>query len=180
MNTRRRIFLTAISAVTMPFATLSAVGAPRPMTPSNSAATYKDWLESRKIHLAALSTPQLVTETLSFFQTIRCEGLAPGAESDMLLYQWGIYSWGQGEHFEFDITRQFVAQGKVGDAALSQLRVTAYFRPTEDLRRIRAGNRWCERVDQVEQLREFVQASAAYKAVSQVAPQRVVAEWSPV
>ncbi|WP_369421582.1 hypothetical protein [Leptothrix ochracea] len=150
------------------------------MTPSSSAATYKDWLESRRIYLAAMSTPQLVTETLSFFQTIRCAGLAPGAESDMLLYQWGVYNWGHGEHFELDITRQFIAEGRVGDDALSQLRVTAYFQPTEDLRRIKAGNRWCEGVDQVEQLRRFVQASEAYKAVSQVAPQRVVAEWSPV
>jgi hypothetical protein len=179
MNTRRQ-FLMAISALTMPLASLSAVSAPRPMTPSNSAATYRDWLASRKIDLAGLSTPQLVTETLSFFQTIRCAGLAPGAESDMLLYQWGVYNWGHGEHFELDITRQFIAQGKVGDDAISQLRVTAYFQPTEDLRRIKAGNRWCEQVAQVEQLRAFVEASAAYKAVSTVAPLRVVAEWSPV
>jgi hypothetical protein len=150
------------------------------MTPASSATTYRDWLVTRRVPIASVSVRQLVHETLSFYQAVRCKGLASGEQSDMLLYQWGVYDWGQGEHFEFDLTRQFIEAGKRDDDAISQLRITAYFDPTEECRAIRAGNQWCKAVNEVESLRRFIEGSAAYTLAIQVVPRRVAVEWSPV
>jgi hypothetical protein len=34
----------------------------------------------------------------------------------MLLFQWGTYDWGTGEHFGFNLTRQLIGEGRVDDA----------------------------------------------------------------
>lgn len=176
----RRGFLSSVVALAIPLVAARASDASPSMTPANSAATYQEWLARREVRLATLSIPQLVRETLAFYQTIRCGGLELGPGSDTLLYQWGVFDWGQGEHFEFDITRQFVAQRRPGDEGISQLHTTAYFEPTPELRRIRLANRWCGGVGQVEQFSAFIEASEAYKSVSRIAPQKVVVEWSLV
>ena len=150
------------------------------MTPASSATAYRAWLADRKVGPATLTIPRLVDETLKFYETARCSGLASGSRADMLLYQWGVYDWGHGEHFEFDITRQFIERGKVDDEGISQLRVTAYFAVTDDLRSIKPGNRWCEGVADVKGLSEFIEASPAYRAVYQKAPKQVAIEWSHV
>ena len=47
----------------------------------------------------------------TLFQKIKIKDISEDDKSsDMLLYQYGIYNWGNewGEHFSFDITRQFI------------------------------------------------------------------------
>ncbi len=47
----------------------------------------------------------------SFYLEERAEGCGIDNDGDMLLYQWGTYDWGEGESFEFDITRQLIPAG---------------------------------------------------------------------
>ncbi|HET9395741.1 MAG TPA: hypothetical protein VFO36_06760 [Nitrospiraceae bacterium] len=147
------------------------------MTPSDSSRLFQAWLADRSISLQGLSIPALVDAVLAFYESVLCSGLSSGPDSDMLLYQWGVYNWGEGEHFEFDLTRQFIEQD---DDGISQLHITAYFEPTDELRRVAPGNQWCEHVAKVNDLRQFIEASPAYRAVMGQGPQRVAVAWSLV
>lgn len=98
----------------------------------------------------------------------------------MLLYQWGVFNWSKGESFEFDLTRQFMLRGVRGDAAISQLRLTAYFSPTKRLHDIASGSQWCEGVSRLESLRSFMLESPAYRAVAESKAEKVVITWAPV
>jgi hypothetical protein len=124
--------------------------------------------------------PQLVESALSFYQNVRATGLTKSALSDMLLFQWGVFDWGRGERFEFDITRQFISAGRSGDEAISQLRCIAYFAPTADLRSIPKANRWCESVANLDSFGAFIRNSDAYGAVSLLKPNLVSLQWGAV
>ncbi|MFP8777499.1 hypothetical protein [Hydrogenophaga sp. RWCD_12] len=150
------------------------------MHPTTSAAEFQSFLARRGILLSSIDIPQLVESALSFYETVKAAGLAEGSGADMLLCQWGVYNWGQGEHFEFDITRQFVGAEDDDDDAMSQLRCTAYFEPLPALRAIPASNRWCESLANLPAFSVFVRESAAFQAVQSLKPLKVSVEWSGV
>jgi len=57
----------------------------------------------------SLSTTLMIELSKTLFHTVKVEGLPVDEDSDdMLLFQYGIYDWGDenGEHFSLDITRQ--------------------------------------------------------------------------
>ena len=147
--------------------------------PSDSPAAFSSWLGRQGKQLELLSPSELVAAALGFYSSVRC--LATGSEpgSDMLLFQWGVYDWGKGANFEFDLTRQF-STGHRGDADLSQFRLTAYFQPTPALAGIPPGNRWCEDVQGLAEFRSFILASKALAAVTAARATTVVASWSAV
>lgn len=177
MKIDRRAFIAA-SVGTSPFAANS--GAATAMTPETSVRGYRDWLKRKRLQVSTLTVQQIVLETIAFYENVRCNNLSSAPRSDMLLYQWGVYDWGQGPTFEFDITRQFIERFKEDDDAISQFRVTAHLDPIDDLRAIKAGNRWCERTTHARAFQDFIEKSQAYQAASRSTPMRVVAEWSPM
>ena len=80
---------------------------------------------------------------------------------DMLLYQWGVYDWGEGESFEFDITRQFIF-GDGEDEDIFQLSLTFRFEPTTKLTNLSSGNRWCSSHEELDDFRDFILRSAPF------------------
>jgi hypothetical protein len=72
------------------------------------------------------------------------EDTAPAEEDgDGILAQYGTYDFGEGEHFEVDMTRQFTFYDEDGEYDhTSQLACTFRFPPSDDLRRIGAGDLW--------------------------------------
>ena len=150
------------------------------MKPSTSLASFREFLRQQRLAPSELTVPQLIERTLSFYQSIRATGLAGDTHSDMLLFQWGVFDWGHGERFEFDITRQFISSSAFGDDAISQLHCTAYFSPTPELRAIPAANRWCRSVADVESFSAFIRDSVAYRAVSSLKPSQVSLHWEKV
>ncbi|HXC39709.1 MAG TPA: hypothetical protein VN667_12270 [Burkholderiales bacterium] len=150
------------------------------MKPSNSASKFKEFVKLRGFDASKLSIPQMVELVLDFYRDVRASGLSKSDTADMLLYQWGVFDWGQGENFEFDITRQFISVGGIGDDAISQLRCTAYFRPTANLRAITAKNRWCDSVADLNFFQSFIRSSDAFAAVKEEEPSHVKIEWNKV
>lgn len=181
MNISRRILLklTLTGVVASPNLGL-AVPTRSEMKPSTSATSFDEFLAQRHLAIATLTIPQLVENTLAFYRSVRALGLAPNHDADMLLFQWGVFNWGKGEFFEFDITRQFISAGKTGDDAISQLRCTAYFIPTPSLRAIPVSNRWCTSISEAESFSNFIISSAAYRAVQGSKPSKVAASWEKV
>ena len=102
---------------------------------------------------------------LRFYADELADGLAGGDMGDMLLFQWGTYDWGEGEFFDFDITRQFIF-GDREDEEIFQLSLTFRFVPTEELKSLPEGNRWCQSRAALGDFRSFVLNSPPYVALS--------------
>jgi hypothetical protein len=120
--------------------------------------------------LSSLSPADGIAVMLAFYHDERAEGCEIDEDGDMLLYQWGCYDWGQGEYFDFNITRQFM------DAAgekIQQLSLAFKFKPTDSLRNLADGNRWCHSPDEVSEFRLFIESSAAYNAVANAKPTEI-------
>lgn len=138
------------------------------------------FLAKRGLAVSDVTVPQLVDNMLEFYRTVRASGLAASAQADMLLFQWGTFDWGQGEHFEIDLTRQFIVAGALGDDAISQLRFTAYFPSTAEMRAIPTANRWCGSIAEVAAFAQFVRDSVAYRTAEAIKPSKVTLDWSNV
>ena len=181
MSQSRRTFLTFVAASAA--SALCGGGtahAAASVVPSQSVSAMQDFLALRGLSASRVTVPQLIENALEFYRSVRASGLAKGPESDMLLFQWGVFDWGKGERFEIDLTRQFISAGSVGDDAISQLRYTAYFLPTPALRGIPMSNRWCRSVAGLDPFTAFIHQSAAYRAVSEASPLQVQLRWEKV
>jgi hypothetical protein len=137
--------------------------------------------EALRRHLATdpRRTPlyDLVAAALSFYAEAPAEGLAADEDSDALVFQYGCYDWGQGERFEFDLTRQFVDADKTAAGAISQLRLTVYYPADEDLRALGRHNAWCGGREKLAAFRTEVFASEAF-ALAAIRPRaKVEIEW---
>jgi hypothetical protein len=143
------------------------------------AAAKKRFLQRikpRAPELAALSPAEGIALMLGFYKEERADGCEIAEDGDMLLYQWGCYDWGRGEAFEFNITRQLMeAAGE--DEDIRQLALTFKFTPSEALRKLASGNRWCHSPDEVSEFRSFIESSPAYKAVATAKPSEVTLEF---
>ncbi|HEV3077698.1 MAG TPA: hypothetical protein VHB47_24980 [Thermoanaerobaculia bacterium] len=150
------------------------------MRPSNSAPALKRFYRDRSIDPASASLAAFIEGALDFYASVPASGLAADSQADMLLFQFGIFDWGSGEHFEIDLTRQFIVAGKVDDEAISQLRCTVYFDPTSTLKAVGSDHRWCEGYADLPEFKASVLSSQAYiKALAEVPKRREIA-WSPV
>jgi hypothetical protein len=73
----------------------------------------------------------------------RVTDVSPGEYADLLLAQYGTYDWGDGEHFELDITRQLSFDDDHGEYShMTQLSCTFHFRPDDELRALGANSLW--------------------------------------
>jgi hypothetical protein len=150
------------------------------MIPSESASALRQFLAGRGIDAKTAMLDQIVEAALDFYVAAPASGLVLDGDADMLLFQFGICDWGNGEHFEFDITRQFIIAGAEDDDAISQLHCTMYYQPTVALRAIGRGNRWCASQADFPEFRKFVLATGAYAAVLPLPATERLIEWEPV
>jgi hypothetical protein len=54
----------------------------------------------------------MVSAMIIFYRDLRAEDCRFESDGDMLLFQFGTYDWGNGPRFEFDVTRQLIAEGQ--------------------------------------------------------------------
>ena len=99
-----------------------------------------------------------------FYKDVRADDVDLESDGDMLLFQWGTYDWGSGPMFEVDVTRQLI-RGTGEDDDIWQLHLTYRFAPSEALRAIGKGDRWCPRPGEIVLFREFIVAHPAIAAV---------------
>ena len=151
------------------------------MDPSGSAEALRRFLRERSIDASSTSLDALIAGALGFYAEVPAVGLHD-ADSDWLLFQFGVFDWGRGEMFEIDVTRQFVTPGEQpdDDPEISQLRCTVYYEPTPALRAIPAANRWCQSHAELPEFRAFILSSDAYLEALRAEPVRRSIEWSPV
>ena len=116
-------------------------------------------------------TPRRALEAMfAFYAEQRAADVAIEDDGDMLLYEWGVYSLTGPESFLLGITRQFIL---TGEDEPYQLQLMLHFTPTDSLRLLKDGNRWCHSPDELPAFRQFVESSAPFKAVADAKPSRV-------
>ena len=150
------------------------------MRPSQSQAEFLARIGKAGLTLNALKTEAAVGLMASFYKDQRAEGCRLEQQGDMLLYQWGTYSFGPPETFQLDLTRQFVEEAGEEDPPMSQLSLTVHYLPTPELRALGTGNRWCEHPDLLPDFERFIQTSEAYRQSGARAPARVTLDWGLV
>jgi hypothetical protein len=135
------------------------------MKPKASRPSFVKFAETNGVAISSCTPRTGFNEMFKFYSCVMPTG-CDGNDADMLLYQWGTYDWGSGEHFELNLTRQFIEHAKQDDDAISQLSVTFKFEPTAKLRALGASNLWCHSTTELQPFREFVEKSEAFLATA--------------
>lgn len=134
--------------------------------PEDALQEFQAFLTRRDLAVTTLNVASGSAAMFDFYRDVRPSGCAQMPDADMLLFQWGTYDWGQGEHFQLDLTRQLILSDEAEDEDIWQLSLTFLFEPVDDLKAIDAGNEWCETVHALPQFRSLVCGSAPFLACS--------------
>lgn len=136
------------------------------MKPDESLKAFQEFASLKGLDLKA-STPRVGFEAMLEF---RAKTACAVCSDDMLLYQWGNYDWGNGKHFELNITCQFVEAELEDDDAISQLSLTYKYNPSTELDALGGGNCW---EDEPPEFRRFILASASFATVADTKPDQI-------
>jgi hypothetical protein len=101
---------------------------------------------------------------LAFYRDVRADECDQASDQDMLLFQWGTYHWGTGNHFELGMTRQFIFN-EGDDEDIRQFHVRSKFPPSEELGRLVSGDRWCHSLAELPSFALFVREHPVCAAV---------------
>ncbi len=132
----------------------------------NAQQEFEAFLSRRGLAVATLDVAGGSAAMLDFYRDHRPAEGVQIPDGDMLLFQWGTYDWGQGEHFQLDLTRQLIHSDEAEDEDIWQLSLTFLFDPTDELKALDAGNAWCDAVQALPKFRADVIGSAAFAACS--------------
>ena len=136
------------------------------MKAHDALAYFQTFLSENGAALEVLLPQTAVELMVRFYAQVRADDCAFDEDGDMLLFQWGVYNWGNGEFFEYNITRQFimseaVEQEECADDWIGQLSLTLKYQPFPVLKTIAAGNLWCAHPDDIPGFLTFIQACDA-------------------
>ena len=146
------------------------------MKPRAAKKHFLQMLKPKAKRLSLLTPANGIALMIDFYVAERAEGCDLQLDGDMLLYQWGCYDWGDGEFFDFNITRQFISEAG-DDDDIRQLRLTFKYEPTTDMRKAKDGNHWCKLPKDAAAFRKFVDSSQAMKAIAEAEPISVSLEF---
>jgi hypothetical protein len=151
------------------------------MTPATSLAAFEQRLLLGGRSASALTASEGVEAMLAFYAAERCDGCVLEEDGDMLLFQWGSYSWSDAMHFELNITRQLMPDGGDGgdedkddDEGILQLSLTFRFPPAAELQALGSGNEWCATPSGLTAFRAHIDACPAFERVGSHVPSEVV------
>ena len=141
------------------------------MNPKHALETFRSFLAAKGLNEGSLSPKDGIQAMLDFYREVRADGCTFDEDADMLLFQWGTYDWGSGEHTEVDITRQLFLSEDAEDEDIWQLSLTFRFEPDDGLRSLRSGDRWCGSDEELQAFAEMIEGSDAYQATASRAPE---------
>lgn len=145
-----------------------------PMQASEAKQTFLSMVADRKLALGEVTASTAMDLMLRFYAERRATDVVGlDEDGDMVLYEWGVFDWGDGPRFQFGLTRQFVLGGEVGDDAISQLALVLHYEASAEATALGRGHRWCHSPAELDDFRTFVEMSSAAAFVSDRTPTRV-------
>lgn len=134
------------------------------MKSTDARQEFERLLAARGVAPATMTPRSAIDEMALFYRDHRAEDCDIESDGDMLQFQWGTYDWGHGPTFDYDITRQLYPSGD--DEDIWQLHVTFSFEPSEGIRALGSGNRWCSTVADLGEFLEYVRAHPVFAQVA--------------
>lgn len=125
---------------------------------ADADSEFRRFVNDRDLSVERLDAAEAATLMCDWYRTSRVDDAGLNRDGDMLLFQWGTYSWNS-DRFSYDFTRQFIVDGGSDDDALWQLSLTLLF--DDDATEVGSGNRWCGRPNELDDFRSFVASSQA-------------------
>jgi hypothetical protein len=144
-----------------------------------SLQEFKDYLRKSEKGTNEINAEDAIRIMCSFYEDIRCNEVSFETDGDMLLFQWGTYDWGNGEHFEIGFVRQFsIPEPKDEDVEFDgegiwQLNMVLHYPPEESLKGIKPGQIWCHSPDEIEPFVGSILQHSATLAVKSTKPETV-------
>ena len=140
------------------------------MTEEQIAKAFAGFIEGKGLRPESLSLSSFPQLFFDYYSDVRFGELAGEEDSDLLLFQYGIYNWGEGRFFELDFTRQYYQSFPEDEShSIYQQRFTFYFSP-EHFVEVPAFNVWSNETDDLDRFQETITASAGFKAAMQYHP----------
>ena len=148
--------------------------------PENARQEFEKFRRGKGLHQRDLTLADGCEAVFDFYRDLRPRGrvFEQHEDADMLLFQWGTYDWGAGEHFSFNLTRQLIVSEDAEDDDIWQLGLTFEFKPANELRELSRGDQWCHSLRKLPDFREYVYRSAAFTTCTKHQLQRTVIDWS--
>ena len=147
--------------------------------PRNARQEFERFLSGRNLNESNLNLANGCEAFFDFYRDLRPHGRVfdQHEDADMLLFQWGTYDWGSGEHFSFNLTRQLIVSEHAEDEDIWQLSLTFEFEPDNELRALGRGDKWWHSLSQLPEFREYVYRSAAFTTCTKLQIQRTVIDY---
>ncbi len=135
-------------------------------------AEFRRHLDLQDTLLAKNSVKSALKSVVDFYRLARFQDCKLDDNGDMLLFQWGIYDWGDGKFFDIDFTRQLI-DCKNDDRPITQVSFRIAHPVVEDMTNIPPGNFWCEHLDFANRFLEDVYESRPYQIALRSEPNRI-------
>ena len=135
---------------------------------TDSEVALRRFAVEHGVNLDEVDGETLARTMVDWYRAERADDVDVDADGDMLLFQWGRYDWGEGEWFEFDVTRQFIVVDLEDDDAFFQLSWKLLFQPSALSAQVGEGNRWCMHPDEADEFLSFILGGAVIEGISRL------------
>src|SRR5436309_3223876 len=101
------------------------------------ADAFANYIEGKGLSLDDLSLSAFPGFILNYYRAVGFDDVVAAEDGDLVLFQYGVHNWGDGEFFEVDFTRQLMFE----DLEILQQSFTFYFEP-DPFRSIKSFSLW--------------------------------------
>ena len=133
---------------------------------------FRDFLSDEAIDASEMDLRRGAEAVTEFYRRSRFQLCDLEQDGDMLLYQWGVNDWGDGEFFDIDFTRQLIDCSDE-DRRITQVSLRFRYPVVRDCSGLKAGNFWCEHVDLTNRFEDDVQTSESFRLGKRLTPDKI-------
>jgi hypothetical protein len=145
------------------------------ITPRSVKKDFQLFVEKAGHELPALSLEIGIELMFAFYRDERVKGCSVPEDGDMLIFQWGNWTWPTREAtFYVNIARHLTVTDKAF-GGMRQLGLNFLFPMTDGLRALKGSlDRLCMTPDELDEFRRLLRDTAAWRAVAPTKPVKVV------
>jgi len=112
------------------------------MTKRDIANSFRNFVKGRGVNFNHFSPFELPDLFIAYYTEVQFDEIAGEENGDLVLFQYGIFDWGDGRYFELDFTRQLTQTFPNDvDHQMYQQHVTFYYDPAH-FEEIKTLNLW--------------------------------------